>query len=146
MIYFIHPIYSNKFKCSSSFCSKRPQHKQRENKILKYNTENNSPIASDRETVEEVESFTHLGRIIDKRGASDADLKARIGNARTAFLQSKNIWKSKQRLTDTKVTIFNTDVRIVLLYRGETSKTTTTTIKNLQVLINNCLPNIMNVR
>ncbi|VDP85699.1 unnamed protein product [Schistosoma mattheei] len=37
-----------------------------------------------------------MGSIIDEQGGSDADVKARIGKARVAFLQSKNIWNSKQ--------------------------------------------------
>ncbi|VDP07162.1 unnamed protein product [Schistosoma margrebowiei] len=60
-------------------------------KVLKYNTENNSPITLDGETLEDVESFTYLGSIIDEQGGSDADVNARIDKARTAFLQLKNI-------------------------------------------------------
>ncbi|VDP25225.1 unnamed protein product [Schistosoma mattheei] len=37
-----------------------------------------------------------LGSIIDRNGGSDADLNARIGKTRTAFLRLKNIWNSKQ--------------------------------------------------
>ncbi|VDP24249.1 unnamed protein product [Schistosoma margrebowiei] len=65
-------------------------------KVLKFKAENNNPITLDGETLENVESFTYLGSIIDEQGGSDADVKARIGKARTAFLQLKNIWNSKQ--------------------------------------------------
>ncbi|VDO91654.1 unnamed protein product [Schistosoma curassoni] len=65
-------------------------------KILKHNEENISPITLDGETLEEAESFTYLGSIINGRGGSDADAKTRIGKARTAFLRLKNIWNSKQ--------------------------------------------------
>ncbi|VDP52259.1 unnamed protein product [Schistosoma curassoni] len=60
--------------------------------VLKHNTENSHPITLDSETLEDVESFTYLGSIIDEQGGSDADVKARIGKARVAFLQLKNIW------------------------------------------------------
>ncbi|VDP56926.1 unnamed protein product [Schistosoma margrebowiei] len=66
-----------------------------------------------------VEYFTYLGSIIDEQGGSDADVKARIGKARTAFLQLKNIWNSKQLSTNINVRIFNTNVKIVLLKLGE---------------------------
>ncbi|VDP66213.1 unnamed protein product [Schistosoma mattheei] len=46
--------------------------------------------------MEDVESFTYLDNIIDEQGGSDADVSARIGKARIAFLQLKNIWKSQQ--------------------------------------------------
>ncbi|VDO63418.1 unnamed protein product [Schistosoma margrebowiei] len=60
-----------------------------------------------------VESFTYLGSIINEQGGSDADVKVRIGKAKAAFLQLKNIWNSKQLLTNIKVRIFNTNVKIV---------------------------------
>ncbi|VDP31613.1 unnamed protein product [Schistosoma margrebowiei] len=85
-------------------------------KILKYNMENSNPITLDGETLEEVESFTYPGSIIDEQGGSDAEVKARIGKARASFLQLKNIWNSKQLSTNIKVTFFNTNVKTVLLY------------------------------
>ncbi|VDP27836.1 unnamed protein product [Schistosoma mattheei] len=60
--------------------------------------------------MEDVESFTYLGSIIDEQGGSDAGVKARIGKARAAFLQLKDIWNSKQLSTNIKVRIFNTNV------------------------------------
>ncbi|VDP31282.1 unnamed protein product [Schistosoma margrebowiei] len=83
--------------------------------------------------------------IIDEQGGSDADVKTRIGKARTAFLQLKNIWNSKQLSTNIKVRIFNTNVKAVLLYGAETWRTTTTTIKKIQVFINSCLRKILNI-
>ncbi|VDP53407.1 unnamed protein product [Schistosoma curassoni] len=75
-------------------------------KISKCNTENTNPITLDEEALE---SFAYLNSIIDKQGRSDADVKARIGKARTALLQSKNIWNSKQLSTNIKrlITILN---------------------------------------
>ncbi|VDP74613.1 unnamed protein product [Schistosoma mattheei] len=60
-----------------------------------YNTDNN-PITLAEEALEDVENFTYLGSTIDEQGGSHADVKARIGKARAALLQSKNIWNSKQ--------------------------------------------------
>ena len=36
--------------------------------------------------LEDVESFTYLGSIVDKQGGTDADVKIRMNKARTAFL------------------------------------------------------------
>ncbi|VDO55509.1 unnamed protein product [Schistosoma margrebowiei] len=41
--------------------------------------------------------------------------------------------------------IFNTNVKAVLLYGAETWRTTTTTIKKVQVFINSCLRKILNI-
>ncbi|VDO98847.1 unnamed protein product [Schistosoma margrebowiei] len=114
-------------------------------KVLKFKAENNNPITLDGETLENVEFFTYLGSIIDEQGGSDADVKARIGKARTAFLQLKNIWNSKQLSTNIKVRIFNTNVKAVLLYGAETWRTTSPTIKKVQVFINSCLRKILNI-
>ncbi|VDO50501.1 unnamed protein product [Schistosoma margrebowiei] len=80
-------------------------------KVLKFKAENSNPITLDGETLEDVESFTYLRSIIDEQGGSDADVKARIGKARVAFLQLKNIWNSRQLSTNIKVRIFNTNVK-----------------------------------
>ncbi|VDP36310.1 unnamed protein product [Schistosoma margrebowiei] len=114
-------------------------------KVLKFKVENNNPITLDGETLEDVESFTYLGSIIDEQGGSNADVKAKIGKARTAFLQLKNLWNSKQLSTNIRVRIFNTNVKVVLLYGAGTWRTTTTTIKKVQVLINSCLRKILNI-
>ncbi|VDP09079.1 unnamed protein product [Schistosoma margrebowiei] len=46
--------------------------------------------------MEKVEFLTYLVSIIDEQGGSDDDVNARIGKARSSFLQLKNIWNSKQ--------------------------------------------------
>ncbi|VDO71932.1 unnamed protein product [Schistosoma margrebowiei] len=84
-------------------------------KVLKFKAESSNPITLDGETLEYEESFTYLGSIIDQQGGSGADVKARIGKARVAFLQLKSIWNSKQLSTNIKVRIFNANVKAVLL-------------------------------
>ncbi|VDP22529.1 unnamed protein product [Schistosoma margrebowiei] len=44
------------------------------------------PITIDGEDLEDVNTFTYLGSIINEQGGSDADVKARIGKARAAYL------------------------------------------------------------
>ncbi|VDP54413.1 unnamed protein product [Schistosoma curassoni] len=60
-------------------------------KILRHNTAFTNPITIDGEDLEDVKTFTYLGSIIDEQGGSDADVKARIGKARAAYLKLKNI-------------------------------------------------------
>ncbi|VDO48138.1 unnamed protein product [Schistosoma margrebowiei] len=64
-------------------------------KILGYNTRCNSRNTIDGEDLGDVKSFIYLGNIIDKHGGYDADVKTRISKVRTAYLQLKNICKSK---------------------------------------------------
>ncbi|VDO59748.1 unnamed protein product [Schistosoma margrebowiei] len=114
-----------------------------EQPVLKFKAENNNPITLDGETLENIESCTYLASSMNKE--VDADVKARIGKARTAFLQLKNIWNSKKLSINIKVRIFNTNVKAVLLYGAEAWRTTTTTIKKVQVFINSCLRKILNI-
>ncbi|VDO59068.1 unnamed protein product [Schistosoma margrebowiei] len=85
-------------------------------KIIRYNIACTNPVTVDREAFMDVQTFTYLGNIIDEHGGSDADVKARIGKTRVAYLRLKIIWNSKQLSTNIKVMIFNTDVKRVLLY------------------------------
>ncbi|VDP45578.1 unnamed protein product [Schistosoma margrebowiei] len=113
----------------------KPQHAQGENEYPKNKTENIKPIRLDGETLEDVRSFTYLNSIFDEPGGSDADINVRTDKARTALLQSKNIWKSKQLSTNIKVRIFDMNVNTVLLYGAETWRTTTTIIKKLFIYL-----------
>ncbi|VDP37264.1 unnamed protein product [Schistosoma margrebowiei] len=105
-----------------------------------------NPITIDREDLEDVKTFTYLGSIIDEQGGSDADMKARIGKTRAAYLQLRNIWNSKQMSTNTKIRIFNTNVKTVLLYGAETWRTTKAIIQKIQVFTNSCLRKILQIR
>ncbi|VDO69601.1 unnamed protein product [Schistosoma margrebowiei] len=114
--------------------------------ILKYITWSTKPVTLNREDLEEVGSFTYLDSIINEQEGSDTDLNVGIGKVMAAFLQSKNIQNSKQLSTNIKVTIFNKNVKTVLLYGAETSRTTTIIIKRVKIFISTCLCKTPNVR
>ncbi|VDO69841.1 unnamed protein product [Schistosoma margrebowiei] len=115
-------------------------------KILRYNTARTNPITIDGEDLEDVKSFTYLGSIIDEHGGSDAGVKARIGNARATYLQLKNIWNSKQLSTNTKVGIFNRNVKTILLYGTETWTNTKAINQKIQVFSDSCLHKTLRIR
>ncbi|VDP45698.1 unnamed protein product [Schistosoma curassoni] len=83
-------------------------------KILRYNTICTNRITHDREDLKDVKSFIYLTTIVNEHDGSDADVKARIDKASLACLHLKNIWNSKQLSTNSKVRIFNTNVKTVL--------------------------------
>ena len=88
----------------------------------------------------------YLGIIIDKHGGTYVDIKAMIVKARGAFIQLKNIWISKVLSLHTKIHLFNSNVKSVLLYGTEIWRTTNTTTKQLQTFINNCLRRVLQIR
>ncbi|VDO78117.1 unnamed protein product [Schistosoma margrebowiei] len=114
-------------------------------KILRYNTACSNPVTIEGEDLENVKTFTYLGSINDEHGGSDADVKFRIGKARVAHLQLKNICNSKQISTNTKLRISNTNVKTVLLYGAETWRSTKVIIQKIQVFINSCLRKILRI-
>jgi len=100
-------------------------------KILKVNN-NTAPIRLEGEALEEVESFTYLGSVVVKWGGTDKDVKVRIGKARAAFHQLKKVWGSFELPRNTKIRIFNSMIKPVLLYGAETWRTTVTTMNKIQ--------------
>jgi hypothetical protein len=115
-------------------------------KILRANTTSHAPLNIEGQEIEEMGHFTYLGSIVDQQGGTEADIKGRIGKARVAFLQLGNIWKTKGITTCTKVRIFNTNVKAVLLYGSETWRMTVATINRIQAFVNSCLRRILQIR
>ncbi|VDP53559.1 unnamed protein product [Schistosoma curassoni] len=89
-------------------------------KILKRNTKNTNSVTLYGVAQKQVKTSTYLDRVVDGQGGSDVDENARISEARTIFLQLKNIWNSKKLSTNVKARIFNTNIKTVLLYGAET--------------------------
>ena len=109
------------------------------------NAASTDPVTLEGNALEEVETFTYLGSVINKRGGTDADVRARIGKARVAFLQLKNIWSSRVLSSRTKIRLFNSNVKMVLLYGAEIWRITNTTINKVQTFVNNCLRRILQI-
>lgn len=115
-------------------------------KVLRVNEVNEMPIILEGEELEEVEKFTYLGSVIDKQGGTEADVKARMGKARVKFHQMKKIWGTSALSIKSKIRVFNTMIKPILLYGSETWRTTVTIMKRIQTFINTCLRRILQIR
>jgi hypothetical protein len=69
----------------------------------------------------------------------------RIGKADFAFVQLYPIWKNSNISRKTKLRIFSSNVKAVLLYGAETWKSNTVITRKLQTFINRCLRKILNI-
>lgn len=96
--------------------------------------------------IEEVDRFCYLGCIIAKDGGAKMCVENRIVKARQAFGMLKRIWASSKMSRDLKLRFFWSNVMSVLLYGGETWKTTSSINASLQTFINGCLRRILNIR
>ena len=114
-------------------------------KVMRVKTRNVDNIKLDGEAIDEVEDFTYLGSYISKDGGFNRDILARIGKARTAFAILRPVWRSKVISRKTKLRIFNTIVKSVLLHGSETWRATNETSRKLQSFVNRCLMSIMGI-
>ena len=80
-----------------------------------------------------MDEFTYLGSIVSQKGATDEDIQARIGKARETFAMLKPVWRSTALTTRTKLRIFGSNVKAVLLYGSETWRLTKGLKQKLQV-------------
>ena len=75
------------------------------------------------EAVKDGGSFLYLGSLIAKYGGTERDILARVGKTKGAFVMLKNIWSAKDITTNTKIRIFNSKVKTILLFRCKTWRT-----------------------
>ena len=111
---------------------------------MKVNTASTEPVLLESSPVKEVQSFTYLGSIINVQGGTDEKV-TRIGKAGTAFLQLQTIWKFRELSQSTKIRIFNSNVKSVLIYGAETWRITKATFTKVQTFINSCLRRVLRV-
>ena len=64
-------------------------------KVLKVQSKSKEQVRLNGRPLDEVDSFSYLGRMIDRNGGTKADIKSRIGKAQAAFTSSGKIWKTK---------------------------------------------------
>ena len=115
-------------------------------KLMKIGMVSENPVSVEHRPLEEVDTFTYLGSTMDKQGGSEADVKARTAKARASFNQLSKVWKASNISLRTKLRLFNSNVKSVLLYGCETWKTTKAVLNRAQTFINKCLRSILKLK
>lgn len=113
--------------------------------VIKIHTQTINPILMNGTALEEVEAFTYLGSVVDTTGGTDDDIRSRINKARVVFNMLRKIWSANNISTNTKMRIFNSSVKQVMLYGSETWRTTKHTTHRLQTFTNTCLRRILHI-
>ena len=111
--------------------------------MIKVNTRSSEPTSLESGTVEEEQDFIYLGSNISTKGGGDKDVELCINKARHAFRTLRPVWLSSQLSINTKICIFTTNVKPVLLYGGKKWKTTQSL--NNKLFINSHLRYILKV-
>ena len=96
--------------------------------------------------LEQVNSYSYLGTVIDSTGNINAEINSRIGKASRAFSAMYNIWHSKHINTKTKLSLYNSNVVSVLLYGSECWPLTVTNSKKIDGFDSKCLRRIMDIK
>ena len=92
--------------------------------------------------LEFVQDFTYLDSLISKDNGDQKDIKARLGKTRSAFAKLQNIWKSKQYTIKTKIRLYNSNVKFILLYGPECWRVVKGDMAKIDAFHNGCLRKI----
>ena len=112
---------------------------------MRINTSCNKRISVNNAEIQRVESFTYLGAIQSTEDATQKDIKSRLAKGRAAFHQLKHVWKSKQYSCKTKIRIYNSNVKAILLYGSECWRVTKRDMSLLSSFHHNCLRRICHI-
>ena len=111
-------------------------------KLIKMNTTANTPVTVGGESIMEVKSFVYLGSVVDQQGGTEI---SQPESARQEQLSSCSKTSGGISMR-TKLHIFNSNVKSVLLYGCETWRTTQTMEQKIQTFFNTCLRGIHKIQ
>ena len=115
-------------------------------KMMRICARNEKAVTVGRENIEEVQSFNYLGSTVNADGNIMEEVNIRIGKAAGAFKKLRNIWKSRKISRRTKIRLYVSNVRSVLLYGAETWRTTRQIESKVRGFEGRCLRRIVNIR
>ena len=119
---------------------------QEKTKVMRINSGQEAPIIIEGMPAEDVKEFVYLGSKISQTGGTDEDITARIRKARQSFAMLRPFWKFTAISTRTKLRIFSSNVKFVLMYGSETWRVTSISSKKTQTFINKCLRQILRLK
>ena len=113
---------------------------------MKLKNRSQAEIEVNGETLGEVQHFKYLGSYISSNSDIEKEINTRIGLAAQAFNRLQNVWKSSMLHTRTKLRIYKSNVRSVLLYAAETWRTNRRFESRLRGFEGKCLRRILKLR
>ena len=119
---------------------------KKKTRTMRTNHVNKNSIQLRGEDIEGVEQFIYLGNVVSRDSGTDQDIKSRIGKPTAAFKILRPIWTSQVISVKTKLQIFTTNEKSVVLYACETWHITKTLTHKVQTYINKCLRAILHIK
>lgn len=104
------------------------------------------PFKVDGNDIKWLDNFEYLGSFISNTdGGTERDVVSRISKARHAFARLRRVWRMHHISLKTKLNIFDSCVKSVLLYGSETWYVKDRTASKLNSFFNSCLRKILGV-
>ncbi|XP_033115324.1 uncharacterized protein LOC117115574, partial [Anneissia japonica] len=119
---------------------------KKKSEVLRINSNSNNRIQMGEQQLNEVDKYTYQGAIVSKQGGGGDDIINRIHKARISFMKLNRIWSSHIYTLATKLRLFNTLVKSVLLYGCETWKVNQSDELKLDTFQFKCLRRILKIR
>ena len=113
--------------------------------VMNISKETSQPIKIEGSDLKQVNKFTYLGSVISSEDGAKADIDTRINKARTVFKSLKNIWRSRKYSLKTKLKVYSSNVKTVLLYGSECWRAVQNEMKKLNSFHNKCLREICRI-
>nr|KAG5694275.1 hypothetical protein BaRGS_031993 [Batillaria attramentaria] len=114
-------------------------------KVMRTNAKRQDKVKIGQEEVEDVKEFVYLGATVATDGGGTEDIKNRLSKARGAFYNLTKIWRTRNIGRNTKIKLFKTLVRPVLLYGCEAWKITKTEEEKMDSFQYMCLRKILRI-
>ena len=141
-----HSHLQEKSNRLSNFAKQTGLHiNQKKTKVMFVNAPTASPITINGEALKCIEDFTFLASLISNNNGAHKDIQACLNIAKGAFSRLRNIWKSRQYSLKTKIRLYNSNVKAVLLYGSECWRITKDDTRKVDVFHNGCLRKICNI-
>jgi len=83
--------------------------------------------------------------MVSVTGGTEEDIIARIRKAQQAFACLRAVWKATSLSLKTKIRIFNSNIKLVLLYGSETWRLTKTLLSKVQTFVNKRLRQLLGI-
>ena len=117
----------------------------RKTREMRIQVRDGNPLHIGNEDIQRVDNFTYLGSMVSVTGGTEEDIIARIRKAQQAFACLRAVWKATSLSLKTKIRIFNSNVKSVLLYASETWRLTKTLLSKVQTFVNKRLRQILGI-
>jgi hypothetical protein len=114
-------------------------------KTMSINATRPASIQIEGEDISDVNDFTYLGSVVSNASGTGKDIQARLAKARGAFAQLQPVWRSNQYSVRTKLRLYGSNVKSVLLYGSECWRAIKSEMKKVESFHNGCLRKILRI-